>query len=342
VTTATRFQPWACPDSRIVLRYDAPREQWLRERLSGIGGSEIGVLLGLTPPEWSTRHGLWLVKTGLETDDRESALMERGSDIEPIILRKFTEKTGLATRRVGLQRSRRNPRMLISSDALAEDGATVEAKLVSRWGRDKWVDDAGERQVPPMYAWQVRHGLAVTGKRKGYVAALDADSWQLEIYEIEAADGDFDLISGTVDEFWRHVTDGTPPPIDYASASPEEMLSRFREIVHPDEIAEAEIPRQAIADRDRLAEIRALGSAYRRCEKEEREIKTRITMQIGDREYLGVPDGNGGKKPIFHWKQVNQTQFREKDLKADHPALAEEYTDRGKTRRLEIVKDGAP
>jgi hypothetical protein len=119
------------------------------------------------------------------------------------------------------------------------------------------------------------------------------------------------------------------------------MLARFREIIEPAAIAEAEIPQQALADRDRLAEIRAMGAAYRACEKEEREIKTRLTMQIGDREFLGVPDGKGGQKPILHWKQVNQTTFRQKDLQADEPELSAKYTVKGKTRRLEIVKDGA-
>jgi putative phage-type endonuclease len=339
MTTATEIRRWAMPDARALLRYDADRADWLKARLAGVGGSEIGVLLGLS--SWSTRHKLWQIKVGLETDDAANALMERGTDIEPVILRKFSAQTGLAIRRQGLVQSRRNPHMLFSVDALVEDGATVESKLVSQYARHKWVDEkTGEKRPPLNYEWQVRQGLATMGKAKGYLAALDADSWELEVYEIEARDSDFEVVNDTINEFWPYVETGTPPPIDYASATPEEMLARFRDIIEPEAIAEAEIPQQALADRDRLAEIRGAASYARSLEKEERDLKTRLTMQIGDREFLGVPDGQGGLKPILHWKQVNQTTFRQKDLQTDEPELAAKYTVKGKTRRLEIVKDG--
>jgi putative phage-type endonuclease len=337
VTTATEIRPWAMPDAKALLRYDADREAWLQARLAGVGGSEIGVLLGLS--KWTTRHQLWQIKVGLETDDTASALMERGTDIEPVILRKFSEQTGLAIRRQGLVQSRRNPHMLFSVDALVEDGCTVETKLVSQYARHNWVDEqTGEKRPPLNYEWQVRQGLATMGKARGYLAALDADSWKLEIYEIEARDTDFAVVDDTINEFWPYVETGTPPPIDYASATPEEMLARFREIVDPKAIAEAEIPQQALADVARLAEIRGLASQARACEKEEREIKTRLTMQIGEKEFLGVPDGQGGLKPIAHWKQVGQTTFRQKDLEAEQPELFAKYQVKGKTRRLEIVR----
>jgi len=340
VTTATEIRPWAMPDAKALLRYDADRADWLKARLAGVGGSEIGVLLGLS--SWSTRHKLWQIKVGLETDDAANALMERGTDIEPVILRKFSAQTGLAIRRQGLVQSRRNPHMLFSVDALVEDGATVESKLVSQYARHKWVDEkTGEKRPPRDYEWQVRQGLATMGKAKGYLAALDADSWELEVYEIEARESDFELLDDTINEFWPYVENATPPPIDYASATPEEMLARFRDIIEPEAIAEAEIPQQALADVARLAEIRALASQARACEKEERDLKTRLTMQIGEKEFLGVPDGQGGLKPIAHWKQVNQTTFRQKDLQAEQPELAAKYTVKSKTRRLEIVKDSA-
>jgi putative phage-type endonuclease len=339
VGTATETKQWACPDSRTILRADATREQWLAERLKGVGGSEIAVLFGLTKRQ--TRHGLWLIKTGQVRDDKTNAFMERGADVEPIVVRKFAAKTGLAVRKAGLQRSRHNPRLQYSPDALVEDGALFEAKLVSQYARERWLNEYGDKVVPADYEWQVRHGLAVTGRRFGYLAALDADSWELDIFEIEAQDGDYELLDGTVGEFWRHVTDGTAPPIDYASATPEEMLYRFPNVIAPDSMAEALIPEQAIADRDRLAEIRALHAKSRAVEKEEAEIKTRLTMQIGDKEFLAVPNSNGQLKPILRWKQVNSTKFREREFKAAHPALAEEFTDKGTSRRLEIVKDGA-
>ena len=343
MTTATtaKVQPWAMPDAKTVLRYDAPREEWLKARMTGVGGSEIGILLGMAT--WKSRYELWQIKTGQVIDAAASAYMERGADIEPIVLRKFSKYTGLATRRQGLVQSRRNPRMLFSVDALAEDGATVEGKVVSQWARDKWVNQkTGEKRPPSDYEWQVRHGLAVMGKTRGYIAALDADSWELEVYEVEAGSQDYDICNDTVNEFWHYVSSGEAPPIDYATATPEEMLSRFpAEVIDPGTIAEAPMPEQALADLARLKEIRGLASAYRRCEKEEAAIKTRVELLIGEKEFLGVPDGKGGLRPVAHWKSVAQKQFHQRVLEASEPDVFERYVTRGRTRRLEILLEDA-
>jgi predicted phage-related endonuclease len=182
--------------------------------------------------------------------------------------------------------------------------------------------------------------LWVTGRSHAWYIAI-VDRRPVIVGPIERDEACIAELVAKAEMFWPYVTGKTPPPIDYASATPEEMLARFREVIHPSEIAGAEIPQQALADVARLAEIRGLAAQVRACGREERDIRTRLTLQIGEKEFLGVPDGQGGLKPIAHWKLVNQSKFRERDFKTAHPALAEEFTDKGKTRRLELIKDGA-
>jgi putative phage-type endonuclease len=324
--TATAARPsWGCPGSATVAPYSTSEADWKAHRMQGVGGSEIGVLLGHTPRAWQTKHGLWLIKTGLVADDRTSGLMKRGAEIEPIILNAFTEKTGLAVRRLGLQQSKRNPRMLLSPDAIAEDGAVVEAKLVSRYGRGKWDDG-----VPLMYEWQVRHALAVTGKSKGYLIAKDADTWEDDVYEFEARVGDFEQLSAVVDEFWSHVESLTPPPIDYATVDGDELAARFP-IVDPDSTAEAAIPELVLSDVERL---RVVKDTLRSLTDEKDEIETRLKGQIGDREYLTVND-----RPVARWKQIKgRSAFDRKRFKNDHPGLEKIYTVEGlPSRRFELT-----
>ena len=45
----------------------AERAAWLAERRSGIGGSDIAAILGLSP--WKTAVDVWLDKTGQREDD---------------------------------------------------------------------------------------------------------------------------------------------------------------------------------------------------------------------------------------------------------------------------------
>lgn len=331
--------PWACPDSRLLLPADADREEWLAARKAGVGGSDYGVLLGMST--WCTTYKLWQIKTGRLDDDEANAMMARGSDLEPIIRTKFEQQSGLATRRAGLQQSRINPRMLFSPDALVEDGSTAEFKLVSSFARAKWIDpDTGERRPPALYEWQVRMGMAVTGRSKGYIAALDADSWQLEIFEVHARPLDFQFISDVVDDFWAYIDSDTAPPIDYAQADTAEMLDRFPEIIDPESIVEASIPEQVLSDKEEWDRLSAIISAGAAAQKERDKLKVRLQMMIGEHEYLGIKEGDT-LRPIFRWKTIKQTTFREKDLKADHPGLCQQYIIEGTTRRFEAVKPKA-
>ncbi len=46
----------------LILKADAPRDEWLRVRNTGIGGSDAGVILGLN--KWKSPITLWAEKTG--------------------------------------------------------------------------------------------------------------------------------------------------------------------------------------------------------------------------------------------------------------------------------------
>jgi predicted phage-related endonuclease len=48
--------------AKVVLPAEASREEWLAARRLGIGGSDIGALLGASP--WSTPLDVWADKTG--------------------------------------------------------------------------------------------------------------------------------------------------------------------------------------------------------------------------------------------------------------------------------------
>ena len=57
------------PTGVLVARYDTPREEWLRLRQHGIGGSDALAVLGLDP--WKTRMEVYLDKTGDDRAERE-------------------------------------------------------------------------------------------------------------------------------------------------------------------------------------------------------------------------------------------------------------------------------
>jgi predicted phage-related endonuclease len=70
------------------------REQWLKARESGIGGSEIGAVLGIS--KWSSPFSLAVKKLGLveEEEDRRSAKLDWGLRHESTIAVWYAEATG--------------------------------------------------------------------------------------------------------------------------------------------------------------------------------------------------------------------------------------------------------
>ena len=71
----------------------ASHEEWLKEREYGIGASEVGAILGLSPFE--TPFSLWLKKTGQVPRDEENNAMRMGHLLEPVVAQLWEEATGM-------------------------------------------------------------------------------------------------------------------------------------------------------------------------------------------------------------------------------------------------------
>ena len=59
------------------------REEWLARRRSGIGGSDVAAVLGLSP--WKSPRQVWLDKTTDATDDRQTMPMLLGTDRKSVV-----------------------------------------------------------------------------------------------------------------------------------------------------------------------------------------------------------------------------------------------------------------
>lgn len=70
----------------------ATHEEWLKEREYGIGASEVGAIIGLSPFE--TPFSLWLKKTKQVPRDEENVAMKMGHLLEPVVAQLWEEATG--------------------------------------------------------------------------------------------------------------------------------------------------------------------------------------------------------------------------------------------------------
>ena len=194
-----------------------PDADWHRLRMTGIGGSEIGIIMGLS--KWASPYSLWAEKTGkVAREPVTSEAAEWGNRLEPVIFDKFAEchpewevweapGTFYHTER---EWQRANPDGLIKT----EDGwAILEIKTAQY--EDDWVNGP-----PPTYNAQVQWYMNVFGYPKTYFAVLFHGNKYAE-YEVEASDWEQSVQLGAATMFKQLVDEDIEPDFDGAHATYE-------------------------------------------------------------------------------------------------------------------------
>lgn len=296
------------------------REQWLEQRRTGIGGSDIAAILGLS--RYKTPLQVWREKRGEVIDDADNAAMRWGRYLEPVVRQAYADETG---REVllpsGILRHPTRPFMVASLDGFTEDRRVFEAKTARTaegWG------EAGSDQVPQAYLLQVQWYMAITGFAVADVAALIGGS-DFRVYPIEADAELHELMIDAAAEFWRSVERGEPPePLTVSDAVARWGRSSRADLVMADDAA-----LRAIAD---LREIRTHRDQLERAEEAAKAI---VLRALGECDTL--VDAHG--KTLCTWRaSAGATRFDAKAFAAAHPALHAEFMRQGEPCRRFLLK----
>lgn len=302
------------------------REEWLAERMKGIGGSDAGAVLGVNP--WRTAVDVWLEKTGRKAGFEGNAATYWGSKLEDLVAQEYADQKAVKVRRhnyltrVGF--------LLGDVDRLVWDGITFPAvngivradrileaktaKSVAVWG--------GE--VPAYVIAQVMHYMALFPSVEVVdVACLFLAERDFQVFPVER---DADVIAAMVEqltEWWqKHVVEGVPPePANEADC--RALWARHRPGVTVTATSEVE---QAVAT---LAEVKA---AIADLESRESAARAEVLKAIGDAEVL--VDALG--RPLATWKANKDSEVT--DWKA--VALAAGATD-DLVKKFTTVRAGA-
>ena len=293
----------------VVKTSNLTREEWLKYRTKGIGGSDVSIIAGINP--FKSVHQLWLEKTGqAEPEEEGSEYTHFGTLLEPIVRKEFMERTGIKVRQKHmLLQSEEYPFMFADLDGVInEDGqlCILEAKTASAYKQEVW-----EEEVPAPYILQVQHYMAVTGAKKTYIAALVGGNH----FFYHVVERDEEMIAKIIvmeKYFWQHhVMGGVEPVPDGSEATTRYFNERFRNsngetIELPDEVL------QVCEEYDNLTrQIRELETA-----------KNAAANQL--KSYLGEAEaGTVGDRKIT-WKSVSKNSVDTKRLKSEHPEI---YTD---------------
>ena len=293
----------------VVKTNNLTREEWLKYRTKGIGGSDVSIIAGINP--FKSVYQLWLEKTGqVEPEEEGSEYTHFGTLLEPIVRKEFMERTGIKVRQKHmLLQSEEYPFMFADLDGVInEDGqlCIFEAKTASAYKQEVW-----EEEVPAPYILQIQHYMAVTGAKKTYIAALVGGNH----FFYHVVERDEEMIAKIIvmeKYFWQHhVMGGVEPVPDGSEATTRYFNERFRNsngetIELPDEVL------QVCEEYDNLTrQIRELETA-----------KNAAANQL--KSYLGEAEaGTVGDRKIT-WKSVSKNSVDTKRLKSEHPDI---YTD---------------
>lgn len=293
----------------VVKTSNLTREEWLKYRTKGIGGSDVSIIAGINP--FKSVHQLWLEKTGqVEPEEGGSEYTHFGTLLEPIVRKEFMERTGIKVRQKHmLLQSEEHPFMFADLDGVINENGELcvfEAKTASAYKQEVW-----EEEVPAPYILQVQHYMAVTGAKKTYIAALVGGNH----FFYHVVERDEEMIAKIIvmeKYFWQnHVMGGVEPVPDGSEATTRYFNERFRNsngetIELPDEV----LP---------------VCEKYDNLTRQIKELETAKNAAANQlKSYLGEAEaGTVGDRKIT-WKSVSKNSVDTKRLKSEHPDI---YTD---------------
>jgi putative phage-type endonuclease len=259
------YTPNEINGAKLLGTFASGTSEWHELRADGIGGSEIGTMLGLNP--WESPYYLWASKTGqLPPKELDSLAVKLGNWLEPLILEQILPSVnpGWEVMTTGTYQHPRLPFLRANPDALAWiDGelCVIEVKT----SRNYW------SEVPPHYVAQVQHYLNVLGLKRAFIVGLVGMDWVQ--HEIRFDQFEADVIEQKAIEFWHMVTEGTAPDFDGALSTYEAVRELHSEI----DGSEVEI--------DGIHNLVTAQAAFDKAEAELRKQKSEVLALMGTAQH---------------------------------------------------------
>lgn len=295
------------------------RENWLRLRKNGIGGSDAGAICGLNP--YASPMSVYLDKTSDDVSDEDNEAMRQGRDLEDYVARRFMEESGLKVRRSNMMyRNKEHPFMLADVDRLVVGQDTgLECKTASAYSADKWKDG----EIPAHYMIQCLHYMAVTGKREWYIAVVILGQ-DFKYAKITWDEGMIQNLIAIETDFWNsHIVPGIMPVPDGSKACDEVLEQYFRS-----SRKDSAIP--LIGFDGKLERRAELDELIGRLEQEQKQIDQEIKLYMKENE-MAFNDHYR-----VTWASVKSGRLDTKRIKAERPDVYQDFLNVATSRRFTV------
>ena len=186
------------------------RENWLRERKTYLGGTDIGAIIGANP--YRTALDVYLDKTSEGIVESVSEPAYWGTTLESVIAEEYSKRTDFDVEvPAGLIRHKEHPFIAANIDRWANGGGHIlECKTAGFMKAHEW-GEVGTDQIPESYKYQVAYYAAITGVSRVDIAVLIGGQ-EFRIYQyLKDKEMEDKLIRAAV-LFWnKYILTNTPP-----------------------------------------------------------------------------------------------------------------------------------
>ena len=293
---------------------------WYNQRKQGIGGSDAAAVLGYS--RWHSAYDVWRSKIA-DVADADNEATRRGTRREPELVREYCNLTGKTVYKTPHLIHPDYSYVCANLDGIIPGERVIEAKTARR--SDGW-GEPGSEDIPIDYYLQTQHYMLI-------VVALDlipaADplcdifvSIAGEAIQCYTIAGNKELWAAMLTkyaDFWRHVTDLTPP----------DNLTLFEQV----ELLPASARASKTATQEIIEQVsrlqyynRVIGDMETHC----KELKAQLMLYAGECDTVLNADGS----TLYTCKTSKPRQTVDADLlRRKYPEIYAECLKQGKAAR---------
>jgi len=311
-----------------ITTHNMSREQWLKLRQTGLGGTDVAAVLGLSP--YKTALDVYLEKTGAKQPPRDNVKMKAGRMLEDVVALWWALENGYKVRRDFKVRFHHKHRCLLANiDRLIvangsnRGSGVLEVKTTSGFVFKRWE----EKGLPPDTYCQIMHYLNVTGHRWGRVAIL-VDGYDLRDIPVVYDKEYIDLMTRQLLSFWKeHVEKRVPPePVNEKDIKSLWPKAEDEKVVQADETTLKTVNRLV----DVTTQLTDLSA-------QKKELELQIKLLLKDATILAAGDTR-----LVTWKQARDSlKFDAAKFREEQPALYEKYSQTSPGSRRFLLKSGS-
>ena len=292
-------------DKKPILLNASNHAEWLSNRRSGIGSSDVATILGCN--KYASLYQLWLRKRGEAQKESENFLMKMGHKLEPIIADLWQEETG---RKIEPWSEAEymyvHPELdflRASPDREFEGGGILECKSTQL--------KVDADTLPEYWFCQVQYQMGIAQKDHCNIA------WLISGREFGFAEVDFNpefyrYMINEVTRFWQdNVIGGKEPELTCEA----DLVAKYSQ----DDGSTLEVDDKVY---NLYVELIKKNAALKQLDAEVSEIKEQAKLAMGAAQKATF---NG--QTLFTWKMgKGRETFDSKRFKAEHPDIYADYT----------------